>query len=495
MLIQNKKISMKYVLLYIVLSMTIIGGIAIGLNQYINRRLNFKLNDIINLNIELTDLKTYLNKNNFQVSNYFNRNDNDDYFVKYYDNRDSITSITEYIYDNIKEDENSCMYFRIMENLLIYEKELADSLFRIRSVDIQTYGRQQELKKLYTFLDQIINNLTDACIKYQVSKYENINLLYKKVERNVYIFLLVIVLLNFWYIVTLIKDIVSNLNDFSKSAAQLALGNWYIADIEPQNSIELDLFATAFNKMKDNILAYMSELESKSHLEMELMEQKLKNAQMTQLVKESQLSNLQSQMNPHFLFNTLNIISRTAMFDGNEAIVKLMQSMSKILRYNVVNIHNLVSLREELEIVQAYLYIQETRFQDQMSFEIKVDNINLDEINMPPMVLQPIVENSIKHGFKNKEEGGIISIKIVENEGSVLINIVDNGEGITPNKLKKVFIESDKECKEKCNVGLRNVKKRLELSFGQKDILKIESAYGYGTTVTITLPKGGKVSD
>ena len=104
----------------------------------------------------------------------------------------------------------------------------------------------------------------------------------------------------------MIKDIVLNLNDFSKSAAQLALGNWYIADIEPQNSIELDLFATAFNKMKNNILDYMSELESKSQLEIELMEQKLKNAQMTQLVKESQLSNLQSQMNPHFLYNLQN---------------------------------------------------------------------------------------------------------------------------------------------------------------------------------------------
>ncbi len=495
MLIRNKKFSMKYVLLYIVLSMTIIGGIAIGLNQYISRRLNFELNEIINLNIELTNLKTYLNKNSSQVSNYFNRNDNEDYFIKYYDNRESIISITEYIYDNINRDENSCMYYRIMENLLIYEEELTDSLFRVRSVDVQTYGTQQELKRLYTFLDQIANNLTEACIKYQVSRYENINLLYKKVERNVYIFLLVIVLLNFLYIVTMIKDIVLNLNDFSKSAAQLALGNWYIADIEPQNSIELDLFATAFNKMKNNILDYMSELESKSQLEIELMEQKLKNAQMTQLVKESQLSNLQSQMNPHFLFNTLNIISRTAMFDGNETIVKLMQSMSKILRYNVVNIHNLVSLREELDIVQAYLYIQETRFQDQMSFDIKVENINLDEINMPPMVLQPIAENSIKHGFKNKEEGGIINVRILENEVSVSIYVEDNGEGIAPDKLKKIFSESNEECKEKCNVGLKNVKKRLELSFGQKDLLKIESVYGYGTTVIITIPKGGKVSD
>ena len=183
------------------------------------------------------------------------------------------------------------------------------------------------------------------------------------------------------------------------------------------------------------------------------------------------------------------------MFDGNEKIVKLMQSMSKILRYNVVNIHNLVSIREELDIVQAYLYIQETRFQDQMSFDIKVENINLDEINMPPMVLQPIVENSIKHGFKNKEEGGIINVRILENEVSVSIYVEDNGEGIAPDKLKKIFSESNEECKEKCNVGLKNVKKRLELSFGQNGLLKIESVYGYGTTVIITIPKGGKVSD
>lgn len=495
MLRHNKKFSMKYVLLYIVFSMTIIGGVAVGLNQYISRRLNFELNEIIKLNIELTDLKTYLNKNNFQVSNYFNRSDNEDYFSQYYDNRQSIQYLTENIYDKINIDEKSSMYYRIIENLLIYEKELTDDLFRIKTIGIQTYGKQQELKRLYAYLDQIANNLTEACIEYQVNRYENINLLYSNVENNVYIILLIIALLNFWYIANLIKSIVNNLDSFSKSAANLALGNWYIPDIRPQNSLELDLFATAFNKMKHNILDYISELESKSQLEIELIEQKLKNAEMAQLVKESQLLNLQSQMNPHFLFNTINIISRTAMFEGNEKIVKLMQSMSKILRYNVVNIHNLVTLKEELDIVQAYLYIQETRFQDQMSFKIEIDDINLDDFNMPPMILQPIVENSIKHGFKNIGEGGKIIIRVVEQEENILIYIKDNGEGITPEKLRAIFNENNEACEEECNVGLKNVKKRLELSFGKEDLLKIESLYGYGTTVTITIPKGGKVDD
>lgn len=490
-MLARRKFSMAFVLLYIVFSISIIGGVAIFVNQIIDKKLNYEMNQLINMNIELTSLKTYLSNNNLYLSSYFNSGEYE-YYIEYRDNKEKIKELSSDIYKKIRLDEKSSMYYRILTNIFDYEEELSNQLLQTQNASIQTYEMQQDIKRVYSYIEQQSNYLTESCIQYQTKEYESINAKYHRIQSSIYIGLILIIIGNYLYITGLVTNIISNLSIFCKAASNLAEGNWYIEDINKQNCSELNVFALAFNTMKNNIQEYITQLELKAQLEKDLYEQQLKNVEMDQLLKESQLLSLQSQMNPHFLFNTLNIISRTAMFEGNDKIVKLMESMAKILRYNLINITNMVTLQEEVDIVKAYLYIQTARFQDQMNFSIEMGNIDLDNIYVPPMIIQPIVENCIKHGFKNKEEGGEIIISVIEKNSNIIISVEDNGEGITPEELESIFKEKRERCSDKCEVGLKNVKKRLELNFGEENLLRIESIYGHGTTAIITIPIEGE---
>jgi len=192
-------------------------------------------------------------------------------------------------------------------------------------------------------------------------------------------------------------------------------------------------------------------------------------------------------MDPHFLFNTLNTISRMAMFEDADETVKLIEATSKILRYNLDSKDKMVNLEEEMFMIKAYVIIQETRFQDQMSFEFDIDK-NLKFTKVPPMLIQPIVENAIIHGLRQKDKGGIIKISINELKCFLKITITDNGVGMDDEKINDLLCDVKSTS---TGLGVYNVKKRLELYFNRNDLIEIKSQKGYGTQVIISIPIEG----
>ncbi|PUU85947.1 MAG: signal transduction histidine kinase LytS, partial [Halanaerobium sp.] len=244
----------------------------------------------------------------------------------------------------------------------------------------------------------------------------------------------------------------------------------------------------AFNLMKNNIRNYIKELKEKSELENKLNQEKMDNIEKERLLKESQLLNLQMQMDPHFLFNTLNTVSRTAMFENAAETQNLIIAISKIMRYNLDHKGKLVELEKEIEVLKAYLTIQETRFKEQMDFEIYTDG-DLEQIKIPPMIIQPIVENSIIHGLADTASEGRVLIEIKRFAKKVEIKIRDNGIGIESEELSKILNEEPQNSKkeERESLGILNVIKRLKLHYG-KNLLKINSKINQGTEVVIEIP-------
>jgi two-component system LytT family sensor kinase len=198
-----------------------------------------------------------------------------------------------------------------------------------------------------------------------------------------------------------------------------------------------------------------------------------------QLLLKARMDALSSQINPHFLFNTLNTVSSLIRFDPDAArgvVLKLSNILRRLLRKH----ETFVPLREELHFIDDYLDIEVARFgRDNLEIVKQVDDEALESF-VPSMLLQPIVENCLKHGLAPKIDGGRIQLRTTNRDGRLHIEIEDNGVGISEEKMPHVYVEG---------IGLSNVRERLRVLYGADFRLEIESHTGQGTVIRIDIPE------
>jgi len=198
-----------------------------------------------------------------------------------------------------------------------------------------------------------------------------------------------------------------------------------------------------------------------------------------QLLLRARMDALSSQINPHFLFNTLNTVSALIRVDQDSArgvVLKLSNILRRLLRKH----ETFVPLREELSFIDDYLDIEVARFgRDSLEIVKEIDRDTLETF-IPSMLLQPIVENSLKHGLAPKIDGGRILLRTVQRNGRLQIDIQDNGVGISEEKMPHVYVEG---------IGLSNVRERLRVLYGTDFILDIQSREGQGTVIRIDVPE------
>ncbi|MBP3814999.1 MAG: histidine kinase [Butyrivibrio sp.] len=206
-------------------------------------------------------------------------------------------------------------------------------------------------------------------------------------------------------------------------------------------------------------------------------------------LRKAEFELLQAQINPHFLYNTLDAIVWSAEAGNEKQVVKMVGSLSEFFRSSLNKGKEIVTIREELSHVRSYLEIQQIRYQDILDYEIDVpEELYINEI--PKITVQPVVENALYHGIKEKRGGGKISVTGREDGGDYIITVSDNGIGMEPDRLKEVrdgLTDSSPDSKK--IYGLYNVNQRIKLDFGDEYGLSIDSVYDEGTTVTIRLPK------
>jgi len=231
----------------------------------------------------------------------------------------------------------------------------------------------------------------------------------------------------------------------------------------------------------------MEMIERNALLEKTVHRQELERIKTTRELEKARYQTLQSQINPHFLFNTLNVISRTALFEGAHTTVDLLDSLASIFRYSL-QLHDDVTLQEELQFVRRYLTIQQHRFKERLRFSVE-SPADLDELRIPPLIIQPFVENAMIHGLEPKVEGGEVAIAVIEEAGQVLITVTDTGVGIDPARIDAVTAKDSRR------IGIRNITDRLELYYkGRASVAIAPANGGEGTRVSIRLPRrsGGR---
>jgi two-component system, LytTR family, sensor kinase len=195
------------------------------------------------------------------------------------------------------------------------------------------------------------------------------------------------------------------------------------------------------------------------------------------LLMAARLSALANQINPHFLFNTLASIASLVRSQPETARM-VIQRLSALLRRLMRSQDHFVALREELSSIDEYLDIEVIRFGPQLRVQKEIDPATLDVL-VPSMILQPIIENSIKHGLSRKIGGGRILIRTTRRDGAAQIAILDDGLGMTPERLSEAF---------QGGIGLSNVGERLRVIYGETCQIRLESILDRGTTVTLEIP-------
>ncbi|MCY9693234.1 sensor histidine kinase [Paenibacillus alginolyticus] len=199
---------------------------------------------------------------------------------------------------------------------------------------------------------------------------------------------------------------------------------------------------------------------------------------------------LKAQINPHFLFNTLNIIKWTAMMNGAVNASNMIADLGRLLEVSMKKGEEEITLKEEIHLVRAYMNIQNTRFNDSIELNIEINPI-LESYQIIKLLLQPVVENCILHGLKNKKIGGRIEIGAQLYKGRLRIDVTDNGEGIEEHRIQEIFNVANEEFGNPhkfSGVGLRNIHDRLQLKYGEQFGLRISSSLGQGTTVSVMIP-------
>ncbi len=209
-------------------------------------------------------------------------------------------------------------------------------------------------------------------------------------------------------------------------------------------------------------------------------------------LKKAELRTLQAQINPHFLYNTLDTIVWMAELKKTDQVIKIVRALSSFFRTTLSKGKDWITIGEEIELTRNYLTIQKMRYQDILDYKIEVDEAVRDE-KILKLTLQPLVENALYHGIKPKRSGGTITVRAKQtNNGQVLLEVEDDGVGCTPYALSKIQEEIDTESDEitlkESGFGLANVSKRIKLYYGQQYGLSVNSQYHQGTQITVAIP-------
>ena len=218
------------------------------------------------------------------------------------------------------------------------------------------------------------------------------------------------------------------------------------------------------------------------------------------LKMEAELHALQNQINPHFLYNTLEVIRGRALVQNAQDIADMTEALATIFRYNINRPGDVATLQEEIDNVRTYMLIQNCRFGDRFRFETEIEDVEDGILThvLPVLTLQPLVENAIYHGINERIGGGRIRLKAYLTQRDLLIIISDNGKGMDDVTLQEIHrklvgasegLPVEKKTGRGTGIALTNVNQRIKFYFGKEYGLDVKSTLGIGTTITITIPR------
>ncbi|MCZ0703161.1 sensor histidine kinase YesM [Natronobacillus azotifigens] len=381
-----------------------------------------------------------------------------------------------------------------LNNYLHLMDSLVESVERAISLQHQQDFDQARIE--FTDATRIQNYISDTTLFLLDQELRTYDSFYRSIieqsrELNQFGIWLLLLLIFTMIVVTYLfqRSITHPIHQLTEAANALSRGE-LDQEVKVDANDELAFLAKTFNRMRLNINQLITEIQQTAQLEKELQENKL-------LLQESQFRSLQSQINPHFLFNTLNTVSKKAYLEGAMETSDLLVNIADLLRYNLKKLDRSVTLRDELRLLRQYIDIQKARFTDRLIYEELVDETLLDT-PIPALTLQPIIENAVIHAVEPYARGGTVALRIFQEGNNVRVEIKDDGPGMSDEK-QTALLEGEIVPKEghSTGIGFTNVIKRLRLFLKKENVVYIDSKEMVGTKISLLLPlnKGGDSDD
>lgn len=337
------------------------------------------------------------------------------------------------------------------------------------------------------YLRQYTQQLLEVAIHENQTAYLHTTTLNQKLQ-NLQVLVVAVSTLLGAVLVVLMRRLTGPVQEMALASQEIGQGNFDIPDVVVPRQDEIGRMAAAFNEMKRSMKNRVQLLNEKNEMERTLHRRETEALELQALMEREKLQQLRSQINPHFLFNTLNVIQYTAQQESAYRTKTLLTSLSSLLRYSLASNEERVSLSHEVRIVDSLFLLYHVRFGERMRLEWRISpQIDLTETLVPSFILQPLVENAFKHGLAPKEDGGLVRIRISGREGRLYISISDNGVGMSREQLATLADGLQAAPANGEHIGVYNVAARLQLQ-GDGSRLEIHSRPGRGTRMVLRLP-------
>ncbi len=289
-----------------------------------------------------------------------------------------------------------------------------------------------------------------------------------------------------WYCIKIIKGITHSLLVLTTAVQKIESDVYQENYVELNSKDEFEEFASALNHMLDVIQKQLRTIEENANIKEKLAAAEIENLRIYGELQKSQLTLLQSRINPHFLFNTLNMISSMARIEEADRSAELMEITATYLRYNLNNLSRTVTLQQEIDNLKNYVKIQQCRFENRYTYYFEIEK-SCEGFPMPYMILQPLVENSLKHGVAMMKSGGVITTRVYHQEERIILEVEDNGAGMTKEKIEELCRSIREKEAQNEHIGLMNIYMRLMYFYEDEVTFGIECNQGK-TIIRISLP-------
>lgn len=459
----------------------------ISMNTYMNKSLR-KVDTVYSSNIVSNKLSEKLKEVQSNVYEYLNTKSSAS-LVNYYKSEQEYRYLMDSLNDKIVEDEMLMLEKNIRNMSNTYLKMTDETVKEKRGRNIEKYKMSyEETKLLNQYINSFISNLNTEQLKQNSMNYQVLMVSLRYTEALSLVIMVSIVLISLFLLLLILRNMIGPLVQLAHSADEVAYGNFNTEFMKPKSRDEIGILSVTFQTMLQSIKNYIEQIREDMENEQQLKERQF---MMENLLKDAQLKYLQAQINPHFLFNSLNAAAQLAMLEEAEQTGAFVEKMADFFRYNVKKMEQDATLGEEIASVDNYIYILNVRLTGDILFRKEI-SCDVTKVRVPSMILQPIVENAVKHGISGIDRAGEILLKVDSEEDYLTILVKDNGVGMTREKIREILsgnIDNEKNA-HSAGIGLYNVLSRLKLYYGQENLYSIHSdGIDLGTEVRIIIPR------
>lgn len=440
-------------------------------------------------NLRLNELSDALTAVQDSMTDYLNSKTSDS-LEELYRNEQAYSQIVQEMSDEVTGAAFQRMERSIRHMSGEYLELVGQTIEAKRGRNVEKYRvRYENATQMYEYINTYIYSLNNEQFRSNSENYSRLSGAFRSFEMMSVIALTIVIVLSVCMVVKLTGDIISPLKNLAVTANEVAGGNFDTDLLQVQSEDEIGVVTGTFNQMIVSIRQYLERLRQSMEIQRSLMEKELL---MEAHLKDAQLKYLQAQINPHFLFNTLNAGAQLAMMEGADRTYDYVQNVAEFFRYNVKKSNDIVTIREELELVDHYIYILNVRFSGDIHYQKDISE-ELLECSMPSMILQPIVENCVNHGIREMNGEGRIWLKVFRDGGDTVgISIRDNGIGMDQDTIEKILsgnYHAEQQTSGSNGIAMGNVIARLRLFTQNESVMKIQSdGKDQGTEVILYLP-------